>query len=723
MSGTQRAKNSSIGGTNGDTTQTNFRGTNGGNGTPRRKYANRDLACDIVGAAIVEKAGTPIPEPISILRSKPGGKDILAAQGRDGKECVRRPGASIARRFVAWDGEGITFSPGSAQNYVLFGNSSGHYIQGTNLGTSECLSLMIRAEQAEPNAYHVAFAFTYDVNMILKDLPRERLERLHKEGFIRWRNYRIEWRKGKWFQVSANVRSETGRNERVTCRIWDIWSFFQSSFVVALRKYLGERKEFDEIEAGKNQRGEFQWDELETMVVPYWRSELEWLVKLADRLRSYLYSADLPITQWHGPGAIASYALRKHHIAEHMAECPDEVNDAAMYAYAGGRFEHFKLGRIMGPVWQYDINSAYPEAISLLPSLQNGTWERVDTFDRKRRFAVYRVRLSGPLLRASVPYPLFMRDEKHCIHYPPLVEGWYWAPEVANIHDWEHVEILDGWVFHDDGTYPFAWVREVYEQRREWKRIGNPCEKALKLLLNSLYGKMAQRVGWDKEKGKPPKWHQLEWAGWVTSYARAKLYRAMLAAGDGLIACETDSVFSTKKLPVTVGEGLGEWSEDVWDEVVYLQSGFRFVRSGDDWKSAYRGMDKDSVVLSDVISFLRNVKLHDRTSSPPAFHGRTTRFIGMGLAFQTSETRWRVWETEDRKIQIGATGKRIHVPPMCRACRRKASPYDLPHDLAVGKPQGGKSVPHAIPWKLPLDYWKEAWIALKENRWEEIEEV
>lgn len=668
-------------------------------------------------------------QPIQYLRSSVEGREELYHAGRDVNEFERRPGASIQRRFIAWDGEGITYVKGRPQAYVLFGNSTGNYVQGKSLSTSDCLDLMIRTEQEDLTAFHVGFSFNYDVNMILRDVQRERLQRLRKEGWVRWRGYRIEWRPSKWFQVTKDLGGQIGK---VTCRIWDIWGFFQGSFVKALRDFLGNRPEIQRIESGKHRRGSFRAEEIDTLIKPYWESELQLTVMLANRLRTYLYSAGLYITQWHGPGAIASYALRKNGVHQHMASCPPEVNQAAQYAYAGGRFELFQLGWYRKNVYQYDIRSAYPEAIALLPSLANGKWRQTKQFEPQWKFAVYRVRLKAPL--TNQPYPLFYRDNRHCIHFPPIVEGWYWAPEVANIADWSHVEIVDGWVYEDDGTQPFAWVKDVYNQRKVWKQKDtyNPCQIALKLLLNSLYGKMAQRVGWNKKTKSAPTWHQIEWAGWVTSYTRAKLYRAMLVAGDSLIAVETDALFTTKPLPLDVGEELGQWDYSPYKEIIYLQSGFRFCRVKeyeDDyprtselfcrtnnryWVAKFRGFDRESVSLHRVWRQLHNMELADQNETA-RFTGRTTRFVGMGLAFvsKTSDI-WRTWSTTDRTLYLGRDGKRIHIPPFCQACEKGETIDKAFHQLSVSKPEGGQSVAHQLPWKDDIDYWQTQFQQIKQ---------
>lgn len=106
------------------------------------------------------------------------------------------------RDFVSWDGEGINTSDG--HKYVLFGSSAGEYVmtKAGRLTTIQCLETLRETKKNNPNAIHVAFAFDYDVNMIISDLPANKLRRLHETGVVRWNEWRLEWRKGKWFSVS-----------------------------------------------------------------------------------------------------------------------------------------------------------------------------------------------------------------------------------------------------------------------------------------------------------------------------------------------------------------------------------------------------------------------------------------------------------------------------------------------------------------------------------------
>jgi len=92
---------------------------------------------------------------------------------------------------------------------------------------------------------------------------------------------------------------------------------------------------------------------------------------------------------------------------------------------------------------------------------------------------------------------------------------------------------------------------------------GNPAQVALKLCMNSMYGKLAQRIGWDPINRRLPPWHQLEWAGWVTSYTRAKLFNMLRRIPfKHLIAVETDGIYTTMnpaRLGIEHSETLGGW--------------------------------------------------------------------------------------------------------------------------------------------------------------------
>lgn len=601
--------------------------------------------------------------------------------------------------FVAWDGEGITPENQRRQNFVLFGNSLGYAVRADRLPTLDCLALILTTAREHPNSIHVGFSFSYDAEMILADVPAKTMTILYRKGYVVYSGYRIEYKRGKWLQITKRVG-----DAKVSCRIWDVWAFFSTSFVQAVREYLPDY-DVTALAADKAGRGAFRYEELDDRIVPYWREELRLTVLLMNTLRERLYAAGLKIRQWHGPGAISSYSLRTRGMAAAMCKVPVEVSRASQFAFAGGRFELFQIGCERRKVYAYDIRSAYPAAMVSLPNLATGEWRRVERPGRIARFGVYRIAYTNRVVNSVRPHPFYYRSPQHLISYPNIVQGWYWSPEACLAASIPDAAILEGWEYDEDGSRPFAWIEDVYEQRAQWKREGNPSQVALKLLLNSMYGKMAQRVGWERT-GDAPTWHQLEWAGYTTSHARARLFRAMLEAHsrDALLGVETDGIFTREPLDLDLGQGLGQWECDQYDEMIYLQSGFYHKHADGEWSSKYRGFDKGSVTVEDTLSVISQWKPWENDG---IIHGTTTRFPTMGQWLSRNDDVRNVWTTEPRSLRLGGDGKRHHDPEHCRACEQRISPLDMPHDLIVSDPLGGNSTPHHLPWiptDLPNDY-------------------
>jgi hypothetical protein len=645
------------------------------------------------------------------------------------------------KEFIAWDGEGITIPDApiqmgrdhfhwegsrevfrgfeyQAQPYVLLANSKGGRItRQEGLHTIECLELILNTKVQYPHSIFVGFGFNYDVNQILADIPEGRKEKLHEEGRCRiGSSYYIKWLPRKMIVVSHRP---SGRS----AVIYDVFSHFQSSFLVACEKYLGvDDPELDLIRRGKGAREVFKWEELDEFIIPYNDTELSMLVRIMDKLREDYAAVDLVPSQWHGPGAIVQKAFKKYNIpiVRHLSK---EILDASQYAYAGGRFEQFWMGRYEGTTYEYDLHSAYPAAAIQLPDLSHGYWEAVSSFQPSTFGVWYCSRKAAPSNR---PQPLFCRSETGLISYPNEVRGWYWTPEAELVPD----DVEKGFVFHPTTERrPFSFIEEMYDQRRLLKSEGNSSERALKLCMNSAYGKLCQCIG--GEEG-PPRWHQLEYAGYITSYVRALIYKAILLAPDSIIAVETDAVFSDTPLDLPMTDNLGDWELSTFDEITYLQSGFYYGVKDGVVTCKYRGMDRakdgphpDGLPYEVVLDYLKS---HTGTTSGrlSTLRCSTTRFVGLGLSLATSAV-WRSWEKKRKYIRLDETPvtwkrgktKRIHIREECAWCEDGVTMYEEMHPLWIGGYQG-ESFARQIPWRTvrgevhPEIDWRE-WYALWED--------
>lgn len=577
--------------------------------------------------------------------------------------------------FCMWDGEG----PRDA-GYALFGNSLGEEICHPFLSSKECLEHILDTENKHPGYIHIGFGFNYDVSMILGDLPFRHLTALHEYGKTVWGGYELEHIPHKWFIVKYG---------KLRVKIFDIHSFFASSYVKALQAFhVGTDEEIALLTAEKARRAEFLWSEIDE-IRNYFRLELKLGPVLAETLRETFQAAGYNLQSWHGPGALARMALRRHKVYDAMAVSPAPVADAARYAFAGGRFEMMQAGHTEHEVWNADIHSAYPAFATQLPNLAKGTWRRGKQYE-PGKFAVYRIYFDSPPDAFGI-FPLFRRLDDGTVVWPNRVRGWYWAPEAELVSDDKNAVFEDAWIFDEDDPQdrPFAWLSEYYDRRALLKRTGNAAEYTFKLIINSVYGQLAQRAGWDRKNKLPPKSHQLEWAGYITSACRAEVYTAGLLDDRSLISIDTDGIYSLSPIPIrNVGDNLGQWELERFDDGIFWQSGIYMLRRGDEWvKAKTRGIPAGSYTAEDLLDALAQ-------GEPLRLSKKV--FVTYGLA-QSRPDALNTWELEPHEFEFGGRGKRLHFPKACAsACRRGMHRLGVPHFLwGMGDVD---SHPHYLPW-------------------------
>lgn len=568
------------------------------------------------------------------------------------------------------------------QSYVLLGGSDGsknHDIHSRSLSTYECLEFLIELQQEYPQHIKVGFFFSYDVAMISRDLTPKQMTSLALGDTVFFCGYRIKWLKGKFLEI--------WQGKKYT-KIFDSQSFFNTSFINACNSYLADDPEWlalwEDVAYGKGERSDFQYEELETLIRPYMHKELILLAKLMDRLRGYLASIDVHPTSWHGTGAIADALLIKHRIHEHRPAVENEfLAAAAQYAYHGGRFEQFKCGLFYGDVYNYDINSAYPYALTQIPSLTN-EYKVSENPDDIEDFSLCQIRYLNPGMPRTGINPLPFRSSAGGIYYPDKVKTWAWGIEAKTALKWfpQQIDILKVVTFEDSGVRPFDFLNDLFAERRKFQKEENPVQLACKLGMNSIYGKLAQRVG--HKDGKAPKHHQLRMAGYCTALCRSYMLDAMMQAPEAIIAVETDGIYSEKPLTLNIGKELGQYGESHYDGILFIQSGVYFTNDDGDWSiGKTRGFGKNKTNINNALSSVPN--LHRLEISNKRFHGLPGA-IGSPLL--------RSWTEEPRIIEWGGGGKRNHRPEYCQGC----ADGSFWHETIFTKTPTPVSAKHTLPW-------------------------
>jgi hypothetical protein len=597
-------------------------------------------------------------------------------RGRKPRYCAEHGrndhGARLAKRvipeFIAVDSEGVrrgaTVSDageltGGRMNCVLVsaGNQSlWSADDDTPLKLSQVLAFLWGEFERHPDAVFIGFSLGFDFAQWLKWLPEDvarslltlegRAERTFEtdDGY----NYErpAEW--GSWrLKMLGNRRLTIARrygDDRRTMSICDVFGCYQMAFAKAITDLVMDPADRELIEYGKkNLRRITSRDEGKRSIGgrtvglgQYNVTENKALSALMGELATALASPDLDIRlkrdAWYGPGPIVEKWLSTTDdlLREDLhGVMPLGFLQACRDSYFGGWFEITAHGPV-GRIWNYDINSAYPAVMAVLPCLLHATvrhwepgrdkWKVRDMFGRKGRdlpeppspWTLVRADMTGddPYLGAHMH-----RTKDGTVLRPHHTNGLIWWHELAAAVRAGLIKsytVTEAWslTVTCDCPPPLAGLARLYMTRSAIKavikrtKVGNPLEKALKLVYNSCYGKHAQSVG-------HPKYANPVYASLITAGCRVQILDAIAThpqRSAAVVMIATDGVyFSSPHVKQENGEtvpglplsgDLGDWKLEVYD-------GFTIWRPGIYWH------DKTRAAIRQVIAGTADQKMLD----------------------------------------------------------------------------------------------------------------
>lgn len=430
----------------------------------------------------------------------------------------------------------------------------------------------------------VGYVFDFDVQQICRQLPPDHLHQLRLRGRVLWRRWRILHIPNKRFTIQCRY---SGRSTT----IWNVSGWTQCSFVKLITDWhIGTAEDRSFIAAMKAKR-ENLGAESDADLIRYTTLECKLLsVWMSHMIRLHEQSG-ISLRSYCGAGSTAAAMIRGKGWMPPVI--PPEVRQCAEQAYYGGRSEISRIGPAGGPIYGYDINSAYPHALTQLPDLDGARWFRARKWNSHWGF--WRVRWKQPqgawglfpVRGATLPGG----RRSISLLYPLEGEGWYHSYEVAAAMQIapEAVDVLYGWFIEDSGTRPFGWISETARERLELKAAGDARQIVLKLGLNSIYGKLAQHTGT----------HPLQciaYAAAVTAHTRSMLLPHLVRHQHDILLVATDGILSLVPLNVSVGPLLGQWEMSVYPEAWILQAGVYWCGG----KIRTRGIDRRGLSLEQV---------------------------------------------------------------------------------------------------------------------------
>lgn len=489
-----------------------------------------------------------------------------------------------SRPFTGCDGEGAGTDDKGRQNYLLFRMGERELFNlGQRLETRELLDFIC---DHPGNEILVGFAFGYDVTMILRDLPEDRARRLFepkdfgaKSPWVWYREFDIDYLHKQYFRVRRVriERRDDGTEKRIpiknsTRTIYETFGFFQKSFVKCIEQFeVGTPGDRARIAEDKSRRSSFTG--IGERERDYCHKECLYLAELMEKLREYCNAAAIRPRTWNGAGKLAA-ALHKTHETpgtRDLTGVPQGVWDMANMAYYGGRFEITRTGMINQKVYEYDIRSAYPDAMRRLPCLLHGHWRPAGAWELRSYSGLYLSACAFKTARREQGFGqlggLPIRTREGHLVWPLVGGGVYWSPEIESARRLGcQVVPKGGWIYEKNcNCSVFDWVEPLFDYRREIGSQGPGYP--IKLGINSLYGKLAQRKG-------AGRYNNMIWAGLITALTRSKINDAIFLNPNGIVMCATDAVYSLDPLgDLDCGERLGQWEENVLDGLFIVQPG------------------------------------------------------------------------------------------------------------------------------------------------------
>jgi len=252
----------------------------------------------------------------------------------------------------------------------------------------------------------------------------------------------------------------------------------------------------------------------------------------------------------------------------------------------------------------YDINSAYPYAITQIPDLSKGKWIKRKLIHKTAKLGFFRIRAKIPDCKYIPPFPF---RTKHDIIFPSgEFETYCTLAELQACESKTFYRILESYQFiTNSDIYPYRdFIQNLYQKRMELKEQNNPLQLPIKIILNSIYGKTGQCVN-----HKIGNLFNPVIFAFITGFCRAQLYD-FVRKNDierDVVFFATDSICTRKKLDVNSSK-LGDFScDNEADDVFALQNGF--YRFNVKWKQ--RGLGKlNGKEIEQLDTFEKNGRLY-----------------------------------------------------------------------------------------------------------------
>lgn len=527
--------------------------------------------------------------PYNAIDTKRAGGRLRTATWRDGRPIV----AFDFETTGSGDPFALSVAPPDSDSYCVTPKAD-----NTTLTTEQILEELMRYKWRGKMC--MWFNIGFDAEVFISGLGPNRAQelRIENETEIKEGPYEgvtVKYIKGKLLEL----KDEHGN----TVTHYDIGNIVRGSLDNCAKEWLGETKD-ESVDVTQFDDPAYRETHMND-ILKYAKIDAELTRDLADAVTEKAENLDIPMGRPVSTGYMASEFARDR-LASKPGISQSWMQSMAWEAYAGGRFEVYERGNVNG-VAGPDINSAYPAVLAELPDPGTLSWEKLPhasieaiqsadygfitvevTTVKNRRIMPFVEKIDG-----KVCYPAM---ESHVI--TTLIPTFLFALENGYIESYDIHNASIGTIT-EETEYPFAFIASIYDERKDLEANGRMLAGLmLKIVLNSLYGKLAQTTlkqyilkesisidEINKERGElfksidgMPVLQRQEagsmfnpfLASYITGLTRLELHKTVVETGleSDTVLLATDcimidaSAYEQSDFEKHLGDTLGEWDFD-----------------------------------------------------------------------------------------------------------------------------------------------------------------
>ena len=519
--------------------------------------------------------------------------------------------------------------------------------------------------------HFVVYNIRYEIGALTYNLPLDKKVILKDENTVIHNGFKYSVIPGKFIRIADGVHAVS---------FSDLQPFFRSSLDNAARKHLGERK----LGLRTKKFTSKYVARFKNSIIKYCIRDAELTKKLGDLLLKSLNRYDIYPSDLYSPASVGFCYFKQqgkiidvwHYWIRHR-----ELLRMAWESYSGGKFEAYARGKFSGYI--FDINSAYPYEMMNLIDITRARVSRTKKYQPAATYGLMRVYIPD---MNDIFHPIAVKMKGVDMYPVGSFNATITKAEYLFLRKHKvEVRILDAyWLFADCKIYPYRkTILKLHKLKNQFAGKDDMMYNIAKLMLNSFYGKMCQKILDPKGRLRVSAAWNPVYAAIITANVRIRLSDIQNKLGRDCLAVHTDSIITSIKPDcLNMGENIGDWKEEKAGSGVIISTGIYQIGDktadrgyktikGHSWLKTLKKMKHKAKITLNEIRVL-TWRYAVRLGRPD----EVNRFVRVNKVFDVNSEKKRIWPIQaDAERILTETDYSIPKPLFQEPKKFKFKPY------------------------------------------------